>query len=360
MAWPLLRDSGMPWLALFLSLVTLYVPTVRAAPLAERPGGGYPVAVAVGGSHTLVVPGLRRAAVGSSKLLRVTALPPSTLLLTGVQPGRTLVRAWNEAGDESLFEVEVQPPEARPAEDGAGVVKVVLEFLEVDSTLGESLGIRWPEALQFSAGGSLQGDLAHAGLNFAVPFTSAKGWIQHLSRNGWAKLLAKPELYVRLGEEARFHSGGEIPVSTSVSTTAGYHRQVDWKPYGLSVRVRPQSGDRLRISSDVRVEIAELNPAAGMDGVPALVRRNVETKMTSWDGETVVLSGLTRRVASADKEGLPLLAHIPGLDLLFAKRGRRVEETEIFMAVTFALTTRAAVRDRVGDSRSRLEAAGAP
>src|SRR5262249_366692 len=158
--------------------------------------------VPAGGNHSLLIPGLRRVAVASAKIARVTAVPPATLLVTGMQPGITTVRAWDDKDRESVFVVEVQSPQLFGGfrdGDGQGVVKIALEFLEVDSTVTENLGLRWPDAIHFSVGAVLHGDAARAGLNYTVPFTSAAGWIQHLTRNGWARLLAKPDLYVRLG-----------------------------------------------------------------------------------------------------------------------------------------------------------------
>src|SRR5207248_1584837 len=131
-------------------------------------------------------------------------------------------------------------------------------------------------------------------------------------------------------------------------TYGRYHRQVDWKPFGISVRVRPQSADRYHISSDIRIEVSELNPAASMDGIPGLTKRHLETKMSSRDGETVVLTGLVRQAASVEKEGLPFLSNIPLLGLLFSSKRTTGDENEILMAVTFSFTTRASTSERLG------------
>ena len=160
-------------------------------------------------------------------------------------------------------------------------------------------------------------------------------------RDGWAKLLATPELYVRMGEEAIFSSGGELPVASSSENYGRSVKHVEWKPYGLSVKVRPQSVDNLNIFSDLDIEISEVDASRALEGVPALSKRHLQTKMESRVGETVVLSGLLRQAASSERQALPVLGDIPLLgDLLFASRNQVHDETEIFMAVTFSISSR--------------------
>ena len=151
----------------------------------------------------------------------------------------------------------------------------------MDGALSRHIGIRWPDAIHFSAGGSVLGDGTTTGLNYSASFSSAQGWLQHLIHEGWARILASPDLYVRLGEEASFHSGGELPVPTSSENYGRYQRHVEWKPFGITVTVRPRSGDWFHISSDIRVEISELNSSVSVEGIPSLTRRNLETKMNS-------------------------------------------------------------------------------
>ncbi len=319
-----------------------------------------PLQLGVGLSKSLSVDKLARAAVANGKVAKARALPPSTLLLTGIHPGKTTVRAWDEKGVESVYEVDVVPADLvrTPADDGDGVVKISLEFLEIDSLVGESLGIRWPDAIHFQGAGHWE--QATSGLNYTATFGSARGLIQLVLHQGWGRVLAKPDLYVRLGEEAIFHSGGELPVSTATETYGRYHRQVEWKPFGLTVRVRPRSGDHYHISSDIKVDVSELNPATAIEGIPGLTKRNFETKMSSRDGETVILSGLVRQAASVEKEGIPFLSGIPLLGSLFSSKRTTGDENEIMMAVTFSLATRGGTSEKPGKFRARFDSAEAP
>jgi pilus assembly protein CpaC len=316
----------------------------------------------VGFSHTVEVPHLRRAAIANAKIARVRASGGNRLLIVGLRPGLTVLRAWDAAEREFRFAVEVLSPALDPSlqtSENRDVIQVALEFLELDRTAGRNLGIHWPDAFQVDGGLQMQGAASMTGLNYSLGVQSSSGFLQLLVRNGWAKVLAHPDLYVRLGEEADFRSGGEFPVPSTQETYGRYQRYVEWKSYGLVVKVRPESGDRLHIRSDIHVEVSEPNPGGGIDGIPALNRRNLDTKMNSEDGETVILSGLVKQGTTHDEDGIPILSSIPLLGGLFSRRSESSEETEILIAVTFSFSTRARERGGIDDFRRRFDERGA-
>jgi Flp pilus assembly secretin CpaC len=283
-------------------------------------------------------------------------------LIVGLHPGKTLLRVWDADRQEFAFPVEVVPTDLDPSlqsTENRDVIKVALEFLELDRTLSRNTGVHWPEAFQFDTAMQVQGAAAMTGLNYSVGIQSASGFLQLLVRNGWAKVLAHPDLYVRLGEEADFKSGGEFPVPSTQETYGRYQRYVEWKPYGLAVKVRPDSGDRLHIRSEIHLEVSEPNPGRGIDGIPALNRRTVDTKMNSEDGETVVLSGLVKQDMTHDEDGIPLLRSIPLLGSLFSRRADSSEDSEILIAVTFSFSTATRERTGIDHFRREYEALGA-
>lgn len=317
------------------------------------------LSIAKGFSETLSIPGIIRAAVADPKVVKVKALPPSSLLLTGKRVGKTAVRVWEKSGAQSLFRIRVVEQSAYGDLVGSAVdhvVQVSLEFLELNEAVSREVGIRWPEVLQISPRGILHGGSYASGLNYSVSFDSARGFVHSLVQEGWAKVLARPQLYVRLGEKAVFHSGGEIPVTTSQASHGYSQRRVEWKPYGLTVQVKPQSVDGFNIRSDIHVEISELNPSHTVNGVPALTKRKLETKIKSQDGEVVVLSGLVRQAASVQWESVPGLAKIPLLGpLLFKKKKAGQESSEILLAVSFSMAYRSEDRARMKRLRNRFD-----
>jgi Flp pilus assembly secretin CpaC len=306
------------------------------------------IRMGVSSSRTLRIPQINRVAVGNSKVVKAQSISNSTLLLIGKSRGNSTVRIWNEKGEETRYEVRVIASEAESisVNHEREIVKVALEFLELDEAFGQVSGFRWPESIQFSATANLMGTAAMTGLNYEMALATAQGWLNHMVREGWAKVVANPELYVRLGEEAVFHSGGEFPVATSVENYGKAYRHIEWKGYGLTAKVLPQSVDKIHISSDINLEISEMISSQNMEGIPALNRRSIKTKMNSLDGETVILSGLVKQNSKKEKEGIPFLSSIPLLgDLFFSKNSQGTEKTELLMAVTFSMSTRSREKD---------------
>lgn len=290
-------------------------------------------------NKTVEVPGLKRVAVANSKIVKVRAVPPAEVLLTGKALGTTTVQVWTdkEQPQEWLVQVVPQSLSRNPKDRRPQVVKVALEFVEIDNQSSEKYGVRWPDVIEASASSVVSGSLSSSGLNYVVNAGTAKGWIEQLVGEGFAKILAKPSLYVRLGEEVQFQAGGEFPVTTRSSQQGNVFQNVEWKPFGLMVKVRPQSSDLIHLSSDVDIEISERDASMSHDDVPALTKRKLVTKMNSKDGEMVMLSGLVRRVWSQSKDGLPLLSKIPLIgSLLFGRENNQRKDSEVILAMTLS------------------------
>lgn len=339
----------------------LFFLSARALAVPSGEGGEYSLTLGTGTSQSIQVEQLASAAVANAKIARARAIPPSTLVVTALRPGITTLRVWNDDGVEEAYSVEVISADLWRSDrsKGKGVVRVALEFIEIDSTLSQTLGIRWPDILRFSGSVIAGGDMATSGLNYSAAFQSAQGFVSQLVQDGWAKILARPELYVRLGEQGKFHSGGEFPVQTSSQNVGGIQQRVEWKKFGMSVEVRPQSIDTLTIQSDVHLEVSEPSTPSGASGIPSLIRRQIDTKISSEDGETVILSGLVRETESRREEGLPILRDIPLLgSLLFSSTEKKREGTELLMALTVSYSTRATNRQRRAEVQRRYEGAG--
>ncbi|NBW98192.1 hypothetical protein EBR03_01335 [bacterium] len=307
--------------------------------------------------QTLALPGTRRVAVGNSKILRVKAVSPDKVLLTGVSLGKTSITFWNLNGQEGIISVSVVPAaslESSKTNPRGQVAHISLQFLELNETVGRSSGFQWPDTLTFSGEGSFQS--LSTGINYSITLSTAQGFLNFLVRSGWAKLVASPELYVRLGEQAVFHSGGEIPITTTTDSYIRFQRRVEWKKYGLTAKVKPDSSDLIHFQSDIQLEITELDHSYQVENIPALTARNFLTKMDSLDGETVILSGLTRQSSQREEKGIPWLSQLPILgDLLFSQTSSGRKETELLMAVTVGLTTRARESDRLESFHKKFE-----
>lgn len=316
-----------------------------------------PLTVPTSQSESLHFRNLERVSIANSQIARARAVAHRYVIVTGAKVGQTTLRVW-AGGKENVFHVRVIPPQLRERKltfQGAdGMLSIELEFLELDEATGSTLGIRWPESISFQGTATVLGTASVSGLNYSTVFSSAKGMLQSLVNEGWAKIIANPHLHVRLGEEGVFQAGGEIPVANAYESYGRSHRHVEWKPYGLTVKIRPQSADGFRISSDVVLEISELDGAQTTNGTPGLKKRRLETKIDSVEGETVVLSGLSRETSSETNEGIWGLRQIPILGVLFGATTVSSSRSEMLMAMTLSLKSKARSQERIESLYDRM------
>ncbi len=308
-----------------------------------------------GGSRVLTLPGLKRVAVADGKIARAKAIPPNELLLLGKAIGQTVLHVWVK-GEESqrVYRLNVVDSSWEGAGEKPDLVRALLEFFEMDEKHNEELGIRWPNAIEWGTRGTGWAGAAASGLNYAFQFDSAPGWIRQGVEEGWAKRIARPELYVRLGETATFHSGGEFPVMTSQGGNGYLQRRVDWKKYGLTVKLSPQSIDGLNIRSHVVIEMSE--PGTEKGDVPSVNRRTLDTKITAREGESLVLSGLNRQAKMENSHRVSILSEIPVVGrLLFQQKGSESHSSELVMAMTFDLMEPGQEAERVQETREHFQ-----
>ncbi|MBI1860088.1 MAG: pilus assembly protein N-terminal domain-containing protein [Deltaproteobacteria bacterium] len=312
-------------------------------------------------NHTIRHPRIVRAAVANSKIVGLRTIGADELLLTGKRAGATMVRVWHGAGVETAYTVRVlEPTNARSLNQvpSEGVIKISMEFMEIDLVSAREMGIQWPTSLELSGTLQLAGSASAAGntsgLNYSVNGLTAKTMINFLMREGFARTLANPELFVRTGETASFHSGGEIPIPTGHQNLGGFYKKVEWKPFGLSIQVRPSSEDGYRIHSDVKIDISEITQENALDGIPGMNRKKIETKMDAVDGATVVLSALLKQRSSEKKEGTPFLSSIPLLGNLFSSTVRVADEKQLIAAMTFSISNPARETTRLDRFRSKF------
>jgi Flp pilus assembly secretin CpaC len=349
------------FLALNVALLSWFLnPNGFGSAISDRGAEAVPDSLTLGVnlSKTLMEDKITKVSVGNSKILRAREVSPSEIVVTGLKSGKTSLTLWHGNRQEHAYLVSVLPTEMYDQlqnNQDEQVVRVELEFLELDTGQGRNLGLHLPEAIQGAGTGNFQGDGSNFGVNYAASVSSARGWLELLQREGWAQIVANPELHVRLGELATFHSGGELPITSTDESYGRFSKHIEWKSFGLTVKVRPQSLDLYRIASDIQVEISEIDRTAAAEGIPGLTKRNLDTKINSVDGETIILSGLVRRALGREEDAVPFISSIPFVGALFTRSHSRSESSELLMAVTFSIRSRALDDEKRERLQQKLE-----
>lgn len=240
-------------------------------------------------------------------------------------------------------------------------VNIQVRVVEVSRSLAHDLGFNWATALTTSGGNLSFGTGNAAGLFDAISGTSTigsllpststggaglggfttrgrasvGGLITALTTEGLATLLAEPNLTAMSGQSAAFAAGGEVPVVIITNNTV----QIDYKSYGVILRVTPTVLSANRISLHIAPEVSELTDEGSVtltsgSTIPALTVRRADTTVELASGQSFALAGMLRANNSHSISGVPGLSSIPWLGRLFETESTSIKETELVILVT--------------------------
>lgn len=217
------------------------------------------------------------------------------------------------------------------------MVEIDVEFVEVRRQGLDQIGIRWPS----SVGGTAELGLTHSlwqknmpspppsnlSLNVSADTSMT---LEMLFSDGYARLLAQPRLVCGSGSKAQFLAGGEIPVVVINDRTVN----VEYKEFGILLKVAPVADARGNINMDVEAEVSQVDESLRTLGVPGFRTRRVKTSVTVQEGQSIILSGLFSNEESKAVQRFPLLGHIPIIGELFKSRDFRQERSNLVVFVT--------------------------
>ena len=85
--------------------------------------------------------------------------------------------------------------------------------------------------------------------------------------------------------------------------------------------------------------------------MPIISRREANTKLVVWDGETIVLGGFIQEKLQKYEDKVPVLGHLPLLGQLFTSRGEKSVKTNMLIFVNARLMYPNGIPVRPNDMR---------
>lgn len=146
--------------------------------------------------------------------------------------------------------------------------------------------------------------------------------------------------------------------SAGVAITAGTPQEFATRNIGVELKVTPTvEEDGRSISLDLNPRVTEFDgfveyggPSVAISGSttvtvpsgfyqPIFSVRDISTKVTIWDGATLVMGGLTREEVKQVNDKVPVLGDIPFLGRLFRSKGVSAQKRNLMIFVTATLVT---------------------
>jgi pilus assembly protein CpaC len=378
-------------LLLLVGVVLVLAPAVRGA-VTERM-----IVLSVGDCEIVKLPGLTRVATANPEVVEVVVTGSREVLLNAKRVGGTVVNLWNSHGHTS-YRITVQE-NYRPLEkelsgliaDPQVQVLVNSKYVILNGTMATSLdadlavayakmyrdnvinnltvktkyqvllsilvtevnkehkhkyGLRWGSREQTADGVIFNEWQAGLVADSKRLVTGYPAWgvgavLEAMEKNGDAKVLAAPSILTSNTQEALFLAGGEIPIPIP----DGNQVKVEWKEYGVKLKVRPVLSKDLTMTLTVAPEVSTLDwaNAIELDGykLPAVATRKTNTQVEVKPGVTLVIGGLLKKQDSQGVTRIPLLGRLPILGSLFRSKDFLKGETELLFFVTPSIITNA-------------------
>ncbi len=284
-----------------------------------------------------------------------------TFFLSNAQPKdtfnmlRQLVGAKNIATNEELNAIVVRDTADRVKvaeriiqtnDKARGEVVVDVELLQINTNTMLELGLSLSEyqvVQQLDPNPISMSDLQ---------FINQSNWMltipsfiyDFMKSSSDAELLARPQLRISDGEQARLHIGDQVPIPVTTFNTANTVggnivpvTTFSYQDVGIRIEIESRIHHNQEVTLDIHVEVSQVTgDVQGSQGStqPIISTRDIESTIRLRDGETNFLAGLLRTDEINGRVGIPGLSDIPVLGRLFGKNTSQTQRTDLVITLT--------------------------
>jgi pilus assembly protein CpaC len=357
----------------------------------------------VGDIETITVKNLTRVSVTNPDVADISDAQSTNVMILAKKPGQTALFVWDEAGKHTIAvrvtledmdmlkdrvahllagaEIKGLNLEASAAEgkiilsgrvykekratlervlepyadqiinlveDAASedLIQIDMQITELSSTLDKSLGIDWgTDNLEYT-----ETDLPSGGANDWFKFgkfnrtTAIVNAVNLMIRDGRARDLSRPRLLVTSGKEATINVGGEVPIQSTTTNSAGgslVQQNVTFKQYGVTLTVTPTVKDG-KIDVVMNIQVSDVDKTFFITATDtsdiAYKTRSAQTQLFLDDRQTVVFAGLIRYNDSDVVKRVPVLGKLPLVGGLFRHKSKQAPDEGKELVITMTPT----------------------
>lgn len=161
--------------------------------------------------------------------------------------------------------------------------------------------------------------------------------LQALQQNNQLNILSSPSITTLDNQKAYTENGERVPYvtiqQTSGSTTPTYTTNFVDVVMRLEITPHIIDGKNLKMTIFVQKDDVDLTRTDSL-GDPYIIKKQTQTSLIVNDGETIVISGLTKKTRSDTDRGWPLLKDVPVLGWLFKADSKSDSMEEVLIFIT--------------------------
>jgi len=254
------------------------------------------------------------------------------------------------------------------ADVGRKRIMIKAEFVEVQISAEEELGIRWRWRGAYEGGtfrremelGKDEKTFATLATGMGIIFGSAeeafRAIIDLLISKGKAHLISSPNIVTLEGHEAKIDVGDEYPYRV-VEYVEGVPREtIKFLTVGAVLLVTPRIKEGNRIVLDIEPEVSEITGSPPFAGAPPVVgTRKAKTQIAVNAGETIVIGGLLKESEKESREGVPLLSDIPFFGSIFTRKTTEKVNSDLLIFITPYILAEKMEEENIVEKRKLLK-----
>lgn len=159
--------------------------------------------------------------------------------------------------------------------------------------------------------------------------------LQALQNDNKLNILSSPSLTMLDNQKAFTENGEKVPYVTIQTDTAGNTtRTIKFEDAVMRLEITPHVIDGKNLKMTILVKKDEVDTSRTVDGNPYIIKKQTQTVLIVQDGETIVISGLTKQTKTEGEKGLPFLKDVPVLGWLFKSQSQSDKMEEVLIFIT--------------------------
>jgi type IV pilus assembly protein PilQ len=215
---------------------------------------------------------------------------------------------------------------------------------------GHGYGVNFPAS---AASMSAAGGAGSLGLMFGkIGGSILDLQLSALQNDGKLNILSSPSITTLDNQTAFTENGEKVPY---VSIDKDGNREVKFEDVVLKLEITPHVIDGKNLKMKINVKKDEVNPARNVQGNPGIFKKETDTTLIVKDGETIVISGLTKQKKQDSNSGIPGFKDVPVLGWLFKGDYKAEDMEEVLVFITPHILKTAPAEEEAAASKDKKE-----
>ncbi|MDD4816837.1 MAG: hypothetical protein PHI85_02575 [Victivallaceae bacterium] len=175
-------------------------------------------------------------------------------------------------------------------------------------------------------------------------------WLQEAQD---AKILSAPNIMISRGDTATINTGQDIPIQEQSQNGTAISFSTTYRNIGVTLRVTPKIVNKKSVLLNIKPEVSnvlqyETITAANVSyKVPIISIRSVDTNLTLFDGQVILLGGLYNTREVINQERTPFFSDIPWVGELFTAKNSTKEIVQLLFILRVTILSESELRDGV-------------